>query len=384
MKKIGIITLYKSDNPGAVLQAYALQQFIKQEGYNAEIIQYTDTKKREQKMNPVKRMLHRFWYTTLKRKLLKDRKWIRVQNFIQQNDSLSVQTYNSNAEIKKHPPIYDIYITGSDQLWNDSITGADDAYFLSFAPDNAVKISYGTSSGSIKEILKNKAEKTALLSRYDAIAVRETDLVSTLKSEFGIKAESVLDPTLLMRPDSWKMIADQSLITREDDYILCYIMPGDRLVETGIEQIAEELARQTGYHIVRVGLKDKDRLRCRKNDIFDAGPAEFVRLIADAKCVITNSFHGSVFSINFGKNVYGVINGEVDGRKTRASRLISIFELLGMDNRLVFFSEKDEGWKSHVTENQYDYENAHLKLEAEREKSTSYLIKWLEFQKTNE
>ncbi len=384
MKKIGIITFYKSDNLGAVLQAYALEECIRKKGYSAEIIQYSDLKKKEKKMNTVKKVLHNFWYHTLKRKILKDKKWVSVQNFINKNDSLSEQVYYSSAEINNHPPHYDVYITGSDQVWNDSITGEDDSFYLSFAPEKATKISYGSSCGSIKGLLKNKEKKAMLLSRYDAVAVRESNLVSALKNEFNIDAQLVLDPTLLLRPADWESVLSQSKKALKGNYILCYIMPGDKVIETGIAQIAKELSRQTGYRIVRLGLKDKDRLKFRKDDIFDAGPAEFVRLIADAEYVVTNSFHGSVFSINFGKNVYGVINGEVDGRATRAARLISVYELLGMNDRLIMFKTNDESWKSSVVKDDYDYSQAHQKLEEEREKSVSYLLKGIELENTTE
>lgn len=381
MKKAGIITFYKSDNPGAVLQAYALQKYISQNGYKAEIIQYADLKKKSLKMNPVKRILHNFWYHTLKRKVFKDKKWQRVLKFIDTNDSLSEKRYTSADEISKLPPQYDVYITGSDQVWNDSITGADYSYYLSFAPDNAVKIAYGASCGSVKTFLKNKEKKAEYLSRYDVIAVRETNFASVLQSDFGIDAQIVLDPTLLLSADEWKNISEQSEIVKKDKYILCYIMPGDKVVENGIAQIAEELNKQTGYKIVRFGLKDKDRLKFRKDDIFDAGPAEFVRLIADASFVITNSFHGSVFAVNFGKNLFGIINGEVDGSLTRASRLISVYELLGMNDRLISFSSKDKSWRASVKSEDYNYEKASAKLSEERKNSADYLLKSLELKK---
>lgn len=381
MKKVGIITFYKSDNLGAVLQAYALHRCVAQNGYAAEIIQYSDIKKKQQKMNFGKRILHNLWFKTVKRGLFKDKKWSRVESFVEKYDALSAQAYYSSAEINQDPPRYDVYITGSDQVWNDSITGADDSYFLSFAPDESVKLAYGASCGSIKEMMKNNEKKRMLLSRLDAVGAREDALVQILKREYSIDSELVLDPTLLLRSDEWSCVAEASEIIRTDNYILCYVMPGDSVVETGIDQIANELAARTGYKVVRLGLKDTARLRFRKDDIFDAGPAEFVRLIADAKYVVTNSFHGSVFSINFKKNVFGILNGKEDAGATRATRLISIYKLLGMEDRLIPFTTENDNWKTAITTNHYDYAQVNQKLEAERRKSISYLIMGIAQQK---
>lgn len=381
MKKVGIITFYKSDNVGAVLQAYALQKCLFNNGYSAEIIQYIDAKKKGRKMNIIKRLIHNIWYHKIKRDILKDKKWARVISFIDKNDSVSKNVFTSSAMINNDPPIYDVYITGSDQVWNDSITGADDSYYLSFAPESAVKLAYGASCGSVSALMKEKEKKEMLLSKLDLIGVRETNMAVVLKEEFGLNSELVLDPTLLLTKNEWENVASKSEIIRNDNYILCYIMPGDKIVEKGIEEIAKELARQTGYNIVRVGLKDIDRLRFRKNDIFDVGPAEFVKLISDAKYVVTNSFHGSVFSINLGVSVFGVINGELDGVATRASRLISIYNLLGMENRLIKYSTNDDNWRLSISAYSFDYSEAHIKLENERRKSLSFLIKGIELKK---
>lgn len=374
MKRVGIVTFYKSENVGAVLQAYALQKKLCKLGCQAEIIQYTDKIKRFAKMNSVKRVLHKLWYDIIKRKVLRDQKWKRTCRFVDKYIVLSKETYTSAAILHQSPPEYDIYITGSDQVWNPSITGNDESYFLTFAPQEKIKISYGASMGNIGVLNKNPAKMKYLLSQLDAISVRERDATVAISRLIDREVTQVLDPTLLLNVDDWSSLtADMSPLI-EKPFILCYYIPGDKSIEKGIRKTAEYLKEKTGYQIVNLGKKDWEKVRLKRSDVFNNGPIEFLWYVQHAAFVVTNSFHGTAFSINFQKPFFVPKKADENQSKSRSSRIVSILELIDLSGRL--FEIDNEGnpiSNSYPCEN-VDFSEPHMKLNVLRNKATEFLV----------
>lgn len=373
MKSVGILTFYKSENVGAVLQACALQNVLTEMGYTAQIIQYVDQKKKQSRIPTAKRIAHNLWYDGIKRGLLRDIKWRRICDFVEKYDSLSEKAYFSHAAIHKDPPLYDVYITGSDQVWNPSITGNDETYYLTFAPAEAVRLSYGASLGNIS-VLQRDPEKTAyMLRQLDAISVREKDAACAISDMIHKPVTQVLDPTLLLDAEKWTtFIAHRKPVVKQP-YILCYYMPGNSAMEEGIRNIADTLRKKTGLPVVNIGKKDWQKLRFCKEDLFDHGPLEFLWLIKNAAYVVTNSFHGTAFSINFGKPFYVPTADNESTAATRTSRILSLLSALKLEERLIPVDANGNITSPKITEQSLDYTEAHSKLAELRDTSVAFL-----------
>ena len=374
MKKIGIVTILKVNNYGAELQAYATQEFLKSMGYEAEIIDYLFYKNPQHKRTrlskplfafPLKKRVAEFVYPLLSDlrnisngKTLARRK-NRFENFHRLNTSMS-PTYRSIDELYDAEMDYDVYLTGSDQVWNPGIYTSIAPYFLDFAPKGCRRVAYAASFG-VSQIPSDAIPYyKKFLSTYDAIGVREKNGVDLVKDISDKKAQWVLDPTLLLTKDEWLKVASPVEIPKE--YILLYELTPCPY----IRQLAEHVCKERNLSVVRVC---KDANKEDKDDailnITDAGPAEFLYLFVNASMVITNSFHGTAFSINFQRPFYTVL----PKRKQNNSRQRSLLELVDLTDRLLVEDSpfpNAEKWE-------VDYNKATILLEQERTKSTQFL-----------
>lgn len=338
MKSIGIITIHKINNYGSVLQAYALQKVCEDLGYKVEIIDYdfpnkfhqnnkystaSDTQPNEPK-----------WIKALFAKaLVRQHKGIRL--FIDKYQNLSSNKYHKVEDFTANPPSYDVYITGSDQLWSPRHCNGDPAFMLYFAPDNALKISYAASIGSnaIPEELKNAY--IGLLSRYKHISVRENTGADVIRSLINKEATVVLDPTLLLNKDEWNKIATPKRLVKKK-YILCYFLNYTFNAFPYVDELARDMQKQTGYEIVRVARPPHKLSFINTTYQIGASPEEFLALVRDAEIVLTTSFHGTAFAVNYGKSVFTV----VQDRNASDSRQVSLMHNLGLDKHVLSIKDK--------------------------------------------
>lgn len=338
MKSIGIITIHKINNYGSVLQAYALQKVCEDLGYKVEIIDYdfpnkfhqnnkystaSDTQPNEPK-----------WIKALFAKaLVRQHKGIRL--FIDKYQNLSSNKYHKVEDFTANPPAYDVYITGSDQLWSPRHCNGDPAFMLYFAPDNALKISYAASIGSnaITEELKNAY--IGLLSRYKHISVRENTGADVIRSLINKKATVVLDPTLLLNKDEWNKVATPKRLVMKK-YILCYFLNYTFNAFPYVDELAMDMQKQTGYEIVRVARPPHKLSFINTTYQIGASPEEFLALVRDAEIVLTTSFHGTAFAVNYGKPVFTV----VQDRNASDSRQVSLMHNLGLDKQVLSIKDK--------------------------------------------
>jgi len=338
MKSIGIITIHKINNYGSVLQAYALQKVCEDLGYKVEIIDYdfpnkfhqnnkystaSDTQPNEPK-----------WIKALFAKaLVRQHKGIRL--FIDKYQNLSSNKYHKVEDFTANPPAYDVYITGSDQLWSPRHCNGDPAFMLYFAPDNALKISYAASIGSnaIPEELKNAY--IGLLSRYKHISVRENTGADVIRSLINKKATVVLDPTLLLNKDEWNKVATPKRLVMKK-YILCYFLNYTFNAFPYVDELAMYMQKQTGYEIVRVARPPHKLSFINTTYQIGASPEEFLALVRDAEIVLTTSFHGTAFAVNYGKPVFTV----VQDRNASDSRQVSLMHNLGLDKQVLSIKDK--------------------------------------------
>lgn len=317
MKKIGIITMHRPLSFGSALQAYALQKKISDLGYDAEIIDYQYPNQihgfNRSGFKAVFNTVSSFFMNALfgfpnvvKKK--------RFDEFRRKNIKLS-RYYPTAESLVFNPPKYDIYCTGSDQVWNALFTKGDTSFLLSFIKGNKKKISYA-SSFSINYIPDEyKKNYLKYLAEYQTISVREESGVGLVRELSGKEALWVCDPTLLLSKTEWDKIADQSHIQIEGHYILAFMLCYSFNPYPEVQRIIDSVQRDTGLTVVYLDGGKKDYLRHNSKVIKSAGPAEFVELIRHADYIITTSFHGVVFSSIFGKPFTAIIkNGNNDSR----------------------------------------------------------------------
>ena len=371
MKSIGIITIHKINNYGSVLQAYALQKACEELGYKVEIIDY-DFPNAFHINNK---------YATASDTQLNEPKWIKVlfakalirqhkgiHAFVENYQHLSNAKYHCVEDFTSNPPNYDIYLTGSDQLWSPRHCNGDPAFMLYFAPDNALKIAYAASIGSnvIPQELQSVYSK--LLGRYKHIAVRENSGVDIINSLTNKDTSVVLDPTLLLNKDEWNSIAVKHRIVKKK-YILCYFLNYTFNAFPYVDELAANIQRQTGYVIVHVA-RPPHRLSVGNTAYkIGASPEEFMALVRDAEIVLTTSFHGTAFAVNYGRPVFSI----VENRNARDSRQVSLMHNLGLDKQIISVRDGLPAASKAI----YDVEKEQSILENLRIMSRSYLEKAL-------
>ena len=306
--KIATITCHNVYNYGASLQAYALQRYLSQEGHDVEIIDYKPyylNSRYNWRHIPAESRLYPYKDyvgTQCIYFLLKNRKIYKTigrkrkfDDFRQKFLTLTDNTYTSAEELRATPPQADLYIAGSDQIWNTACeNGKDAAFYLDFGSDDTRRISYAASFAVSEIAPAYRAFVTKKLQRFDAISVREQTGVRIIRDlSVGRTAEQVEDPVFLLNRQSWEEISAD--ITPQERYVLVYDFSNDPT----IREHARQIARQLGARLY--SLNDFAPLAYAERNISDAGPLEFLAWIKNAEFVISNSFHATAFSVLFHK-----------------------------------------------------------------------------------
>ena len=367
--KIGIMTINSAYNYGCVLQAWALQKYLENEGHQVSIINYripeidnTYRLFREKQrfsiapINNVYNYLRHVKFNLTQAPRI--RKAAKFEHFI--NEVMNTtQVFSSFRELVegKAGKDYDVLITGSDQVWNGTITkGLKPAYFLDFDHSGKRKISYAASIGK-KELMN--AEKEFFknyLAEYESIAVRENSAAELLAPLVKKPVEVVLDPTLLLDREDFDTLKQPSKYQKP--YIFVHVIGKD----ARLRRIVAILSEQTGLPIVQNRMKKQfpDEL----GRFSDAGPEEFIGLIEGAQLVITNSFHATVFAVIYEKNFITIPH------ELYPERMENLLKELSMENHLIASVEELPG---SVAELQPDYTAVKKKLKKRQQESREYL-----------
>lgn len=356
--EIGILTFHCAHNYGAVLQCYALQEFLIKKGYNVEVIDYRPSYLIAPYKTPnlfVSRNIKRMLRNTIAQ-MLKYPKAVRrhkaFTKFIEDRLKLS-----QPCDEKHIMPDKDAYIFGSDQIWNYKITnGGDDVYWgiLPFDKKDKKYIAYAASMGIEKVTGKEKERIAGKLKIFDAVSVRENSLKNLLASISDIKVEQVLDPTLLAPRSVWNKLTD---CVKERGYVLVYQVRGD----TNTMDFARHIASQLNANVI--SLESYVRCKVERGKKSCASPEDFVAYIKHASCVVTTSFHGTAFSVIFNRPFYCLELG--DGEDGRSKSLLNSLHL---DDRMVDKLERPSF-------SDIDYSEANEILKALRKSSEQFLTK---------
>lgn len=365
MKKIATITFHHAHNFGSALQAYALQQFVlslyKDSDVEYKIIDYY-TELQEELYSiykhdlSIKSIIKNF-VAFLYSKQLKD-KHQKFEDFLK-NRCMLTRRYKNKQELIEDIPIADVYISGSDQLWNVRAEDFDSVYYYDFLADGCKRISYAASLGPLQidwEKYDYKKYKD-LISKYKSISVREKGSYNNLEKITDIKCNINVDPTLLISKEEWQKIESKE-IYNDGKYILLYCL------EPSKEQlkIADEISKKLQLPIVILRYNNKNDMFNHFVKKYAAGPEDFLAYIDHAALVLSSSFHGTVFSLIYHKPFY-VLNGINDNR---------ISEILNKTNMTERSLESIEDIKN-VNLNKPDEKMIDLFLENERVRSELYL-----------
>lgn len=335
--KIGIITMHKPISYGSALQAYALQETLESLGYEAEIIDYQyPNKVHRQSKNRFLDLLaavRSFIFNALYG-FSNIKKQKRFEQFWKNHFKLSIY-YPTKESIISNPPQYDIYCTGSDQVWNPNFTKSDTTFLLSFVDNNKRKISY-SSSFAIKELPSDFVDiYQKYLSMYTQLSVRETSGIDIIKGLLNRDAICVCDPTILVSKDRWLELSYKSKINIRKPYILVFMLGYSFNPYPEVNSIIEQIQEKIGCNIICLDGDKYDVFRLHTKVVKSAGPEEFLSLVRNATYVITSSFHGVVFSTIFEKAFTAIINE--DGLD---SRIPDFLNKIGLYNNAVDYRSK--------------------------------------------
>lgn len=351
-KKAGILTFHRAVNYGAVLQTFALQKFMNDNGIAAEVIDYKNEHiEKSSKAVILDKNIKAIIYNliTYREKIIRKRKF---QNFIKNNIKLSQKEY-TKSDIKESEKVYNEFWVGSDQVWNTALTDRDYTYLLNFC-DKCGKYSYAASigKGTIDEDEKEIFKR--YLSRYNAVSVREKSNVSALKEFIDIPVNVVPDPTLLLSEDIWEKILVNPDV--HERYILVY-----KINDSNTFQFAEKLSKEKKMKVIVLQAPHRKVPKAfvkRRTD----SPEEWIGWIKNAAYVVTDSFHGTVFSIMFKKQFMAITGYNSKGNKN--TRIDNILDMCGLNERL------SDSLNTEAIDNNIDYAkvNETLKVWIDRAK----------------
>lgn len=379
MKRVGIVTIHNSPNYGACLQSFALCKYIEQQGAYCEIIDI-HRPVHEDYVYEKRYSSYRNNPFSLKKKIRKTIKkllgrHVKVNQFTSAiaekrfelfNSSIHYsRPYNKLSDLVTNPPYYDVYISGSDQLWNPAQPYCLEPYFLTFVPQGQTKISYATSIGITELTSKEKHDFKRWLDSYKAVSVREKQGQILLESFMTKAVETVADPTFLLDVEYWKCIAQYPAVSEK--YIVVFLLSRNQeMVDYAIK-----LSKESGVKLIFIKINSLPESDDYKIDN-EIGPKEFLGYLSKANMVITDSFHCTVFSILMGAdNFYTYIN-PVSQRGSRITDLLKTFDLEKHLLSTDFTVAYDDLVKEEI-----DKEKVNLIIEKEKIKSRMFLNKWI-------
>lgn len=357
--KIGIITRHAVANYGSFLQSYATQYTLQKLGHEAVIVNYisenekplalgkTITRNTQAHANKIKKMLYMLLQTINSAVCYK-----RFEGF-RKKKLRETKEYNTAFELKECVETIDVFCTGSDQVWNTiNFDEFDPAYFLNFVPTDVPKISYAASFGR-KEFDQGKmSQLERYLGSYNRISVREKSGIDIL-NRMGLHGSVVLDPTLLLNKEEWRKFSKQP---KERNYILVYQLRKNPDFLNYVDKIQKKMK----CDVIRVTTDFKQIFKAGRTRCL-ISPEAFVGYFSNASLVITDSFHGTAFSINFNVPFVEILPDRY------AERNLNILKMFGLQSRIL----EDEN--IDVIDQPIDYQKVNGMLECARQNSLDWI-----------
>lgn len=365
--KVAVITRHAITNYGSLLQAFATQQVIENLGHTCEIIDYIRNdesysqhektllaRKPEWNCNPIKKAIYLAMrqpesIASGKRFEIEQSKYLHL-----------TKKYSNLEELYEDKPIADVYMTGSDQVWGPVENGSyDSSYCLSFTDDSDKRIAYAASFGRAEMTSEIENFFKKWLSRYCHIGVREDSAVSLL-NKLGIGGVQVLDPTLLLDSAFWSKIAKP---IKEKKYVLVYQLHNDKRVGAYAAQVAKVL----GLPLIRVSSSFHQVGREGKF-IWCPEIGQFLSYVKNAECMVTDSFHGTAFAINFNTPFVEILPNNKTG-----TRNVSILQMTGFSDRIL-----NDDKNIALAKQKMDFSKANQIISIKRKESLNALKEMIE------
>ena len=321
-KRIAIVTIYGIPNYGSVLQAYALQKYLQKHywEYDIKLINYDY----RGFIHRVKRIKETGLVNFLKNEIVlrlgivPEERRIKLRKFQEFRKTYLDETksYSNSLSLRISKEIreFDVFLSGSDQIWNTKELHGDLTFLLNFVPDNKKKVSFSSSFGIdyVGEVYKKSFKD--LLNKYDTIGVRERKGITVLK-ELGVERPTCVtcDPTLLLESKDYNLLAEKSDIEITNSYILVYGLSYAFNPMPAILKVINLAVKQYKCKVIFL-TKDAFLYNGEYNTILNAGPCDFIKFVANARYIVTSSFHGTMFSLIFRKPFTAVAPNSGDTR----------------------------------------------------------------------
>ncbi|EGK02954.1 polysaccharide pyruvyl transferase family protein [Dysgonomonas gadei] len=368
--KVSLITLHRVHNFGSLLQTYATVRFLQLNNAEVEVVDYI-----QPRLTP-KGLRQNIIVSTNNKKTNKIKAFIviclriiisyfndkKVDSFLKEYIPLTKYKYHNIEDFNLNKVAADIYMTGSDQVWNTSYNaGIDPSLFLAFATEGKKKISYAASFGKSKLELEEKEIIFNYLSKYDSISVREDSGLKIIE-DLGLTGTHVLDPTFLLDKEDWiDFSKNKNHNSQKEPYLLIYSVHLDSMPR--IFKIAQEIAEKKNLKIYLLSYGLSFLQKADKVYNFSTITAlDFIHLFNNAEFIVACSFHGAAFSINLNKQFVAI------APKKFGTRTKSILAAVGIEERYI-----EDSYDIHRISDLIDYNDVNLRLNELKYKSRRFL-----------
>lgn len=352
--KIGILTFQTTTNYGAALQCMALTQKMNLLGAECETIYYkcANIEKREIRGSIFSNGLVKAPIKVLSNMQNKKKKHV-IESFLKVNCKMSSEKYEKQ-NITLANEKYDKFVSGSDIIWEMNVTGGDYTYLLDFVSDDRKKFSYSSSFGYSIIPPKYRKDSIKYLKKYQLISTRENEGSTIIKNELGISVPVTLDPTLLLSSKEWELYEEEYKI--EGSYIFLYFDDSEHIALNKAIELAKKYDCKVLY------LNDSLKRTKYTSDIHNVSVGQFLWLIHHAKHVVTGSYHGVLFSINYNVPFYYY-------NRAHQSRIDTIIDNLSISEKSL---------KNEMISEIFNWTDINNKLVCLREQSIKYLKRIIE------
>jgi len=366
--KILIVTHPLANNYGGLLQAYALQKTLEGLGHEPWVLNVSHESKRTRTLrffrNVGYTILGRFYVTEKDKQELSRNMTYFAQTYIKPQTPILKTKKVIKTYVKQQK--FDAVIVGSDQVWRPKYLKNIDHYFLDFTKGLELKrFSYAASFGV--DYWEYSQEQTMrckeLLANFDAVSVREDSGISLCKQYFGRDAVQVLDPTLLLEKEYYIDLVRKELESEIRGSLFCYILDNSDKTRNMTDKVSEDTGYQP-YYCMPEEVAYSKMTESNKCKFLYPPVTQWIKSIMDAQLVLTDSFHGCVFSIIFNKPFWVIINTD-----RGASRFASLLKLFGLENRIVNMNDKSNiNWAERI-----DWEKVNNIRNVWKQKSLAFL-----------
>ncbi len=326
-KKIGLVTFY-SDNYGSCLQAFALYNTIKNMGFDPVLVRYSRTNQGESRKGLLNKLKNHSVLSLIKA-LLNYRmihgKKESFNKFREKQFPFTEKSYSKNDDKTELDKLFDVFVCGSDMMWCETFQQDWEHHFLRFTTKDK-RVSYAPSFGinSISEENLNRCREYLSGFRPQCLSCRDISGVEMIKEKFGLESHHVVDPTMLFTKEQWNsFISDERFIQKP--YVLLYLFGGQK---NGRDKILQQVQKWNIGSLKSISINGNHRINNP-----NIGPFEYLRLFRDAEFIITDTFHGLMFSLIYEKPF--VVLTREDGLhwSKYSDRMTAQLDMLGIPER---------------------------------------------------